>query len=101
MKKIINGKKYNTETAKLIDERTYSNPSDFNYVKESLYVKKTGELFLHGDGGAASPYAKRSSSNSWYGSEGIIPLTEREAMSWMEKYSTVELFEQTFGEVAE
>ncbi len=48
MKKIINGKRYDTETAKLIGSDGYSNPSDFNYWSEDLYQKKTGEFFLYG-----------------------------------------------------
>ena len=47
MKKIINGKMYNTETAKEIG--SWNNGryrSDFYYVGETLYKKKTGELFV-------------------------------------------------------
>ena len=59
MKKIINGKMYNTETAKEIG--SWNNGryrSDFYYVGETLYKKKTGELFVFGEGGAASRYAE-------------------------------------------
>ena len=52
MKKIINGKMYNTETAKYCGGYEFSNCGDFNYVCEELYQKKTGELFLYGEGGA-------------------------------------------------
>lgn len=52
MKKIINGKKYDTDTAK---EVGYSNngllSTDIDYIEETLYQKKTGEFFLYGEGG--------------------------------------------------
>lgn len=47
MKKIINGKKYDTDMAK---EVGYDNNgllcSDFYYIEETLYKKKTGEFFM-------------------------------------------------------
>ena len=54
MKKIINGKKYDTETAKLIcwydintlvrHNHIYEN--DLNFWSRNLYLKKTGEYFI-------------------------------------------------------
>ena len=58
MKKIINGKMYNTETARKRGEYEYSNRRDFNYVSEELFRKRTGEFFTAGEGGAASKYAQ-------------------------------------------
>ena len=47
MKKIINGKKYDTNTAtKVADYWNGYGASDFNYVSEELYLKNTGEYFL-------------------------------------------------------
>ena len=47
MKKIINGRKYDTETAKEIGYWSNGYPcSDFNHCEETLYLKKTGE-YLH------------------------------------------------------
>ena len=51
MKKIINGRKYDTETAKHIGSRSEGQPGNFEYFTEDLYLKKTGEFFLLGDGG--------------------------------------------------
>ena len=45
MKKIINNKLYNTQTATML--ASYDNhclPNDFHYVEETLYRKKTGEF---------------------------------------------------------
>ena len=60
MKKIINGKLYNTETAKKLAE--YSNDctwSDFRCLEEALYRKRTGEYFLYGSGGPLTGYAEK------------------------------------------
>ena len=39
MKKIINGKKYDTETAVYICGYEYGTCNDFSHIKESLYRK--------------------------------------------------------------
>lgn len=102
MKKIINGRLYNTETAKKCGEYE-PNPyrSDFNWFCESLYQKKTGEFFLHGDGNAASPYSKSCGQNEWCGAEIIKPMSYSEAQEWAERHLTGEQYEQIFGEVSE
>lgn len=85
MKKVINGKLYNTETAKCIGQ--WSNglfTNDFNYCSEDLYITKSGAYFLHGDGGAMSIYSV-SRGNNRGGSEEIIPLTPQDAREWAEK----------------
>lgn len=46
MKKIINGKKYDTSTAKYLGEYDFGYQSSFNWYREELYEKKTGEFFL-------------------------------------------------------
>jgi hypothetical protein len=101
MKKIIKSKQYNTETAKECGQYSYSNRSDFNYFCETLYRKKNGEFFLHGDGGAASQYAKSCGQNEWCGGETIIPLTYQEAQEWAEKHLTGDEYEDIFGDVSE
>lgn len=59
MKKVINGRSYNTETAKELGYQTngYAN-NDFYFTGETLYRKKTGEFFLYGEGGAYSIYGR-------------------------------------------
>lgn len=102
MKQIINGKKYNTETAKEMGcwSNNYSY-GDFNYCRESLYRKKTGEYFLYGVGGAMSKYSQSCGQNSWSGGEKIMPMTESEAKRWAEKHLTADEYEEIFGEVEE
>ena len=46
MKKIINGKMYNTDTARKVASCEHGDgPRDFRYYSESLYCKRTGEYF--------------------------------------------------------
>lgn len=101
MKKIINGKKYDTATATEI--AAWDNGclrSDFSYCEESLYRKRTGEFFIHGRGGAMTKYSERC-GNSWCDGEAIIPLSIAEAKAWMEDHCDVYTYEGTFGEVEE
>lgn len=101
MKKIIDGKMYNTETATNKGEWNngiYSN--DFRNCSETLYQKKTGEFFLHGSGGAMSKYAETFGNNTC-GMSVIIPLSEVEAQNWVELHLDVDEYVAIFGEVAE
>lgn len=102
MKKIIKGKVYNTETAKMVGE--YSNGlsySDFCHCYEELFQKKTGEFFLWGAGGPMSKYAEHHGWNETSGSEKIMPMTYNEAKEWAEDHLDADEFEAIFGEVSE
>lgn len=102
MKKIIDAKLYNTETAAYVASYTsdYS-LYDFHYYKETLYKTKKGNYFMHGEGGGLSPYAEYvEGSGSTYG-ERLIPLTREEAMDWAEKHMYVDDFVEEFGDVEE
>lgn len=100
MKQIINGKKYDTETAECVAEHTNNLPeNDFNYCDEYLYRKTTGEFFLYGKGGPLSKYAV-SCGNGWTSGKEILPLTDSEAKAWVESFDNDE-YETLFGEVAE
>ena len=96
MKKIIGGKRYDTEKAVLCGSDSFSNYTDFNYWEESLYQKRTGEFFLHGEGGARTKYAKRTELNSWCGGEKLIPLTYDEAKAWAEEHLDADTYEKYF-----
>jgi len=101
MKKIINGKMYNTDTANQVGWHGYSNRRDFCFFCETLYQKKTGEFFLHGEGGANSKYRTVISHNCWGGGEKIIPMTDDEAREWVETYLDADTYVMLFGEPEE
>lgn len=96
MKKIINGKRYDTNTAKELGYYEYSNRRDFHHWEETLYRKNTGEYFLHGVGGAMSRYAESCGQNEWCGGEKIIPLTLEAAQKWAEEYLDADEYEKIF-----
>lgn len=101
MKKIINKKLYDTSTAASIAE--YSSPvsvSDFSFYRETLYRKRTGEYFIHGEGGALSRYASRDYDGMTWG-EQILPLTYDAARDWAEHHMDVDAYQDEFGPTAE
>ena len=101
MQKIIKGRKYDTDTAQEVCGYSNGLPfGDFDWVQETLYVKRTGEYFLHGKGGARSKYAKADGDFMGGGSE-IIPLSEKEAQSFVEENGDTETYERFFGEASE
>ena len=82
MKKVINGKLYDTSTAEKIGSWSHGSRRDFRRVREVLYRKKTGELFLHGSGGPLSRYAHRLSYNTWGSGETIIRVPDFDPKEW-------------------
>lgn len=101
MKKIINRKTYNTETARSVSVWCNGEYGNMSYVKETLYKKKTGEYFLYGMSGANGKYAESFGCNSWSGGEAFIPYTEDQAKKWLEKHGSAEEYIKEFGEPEE
>ena len=103
MKKIINGKMYDTATAKRLGQAHGGGQSfrDFQYWEERLYQKRTGEFFLHGEGGPMTRYAEHIDQNNWSGGERIIPLSVKEAREWAEENLDADDYQEIFGEVSE
>ena len=102
MKKVINGKRYDTETAALVAADSYSHPGDLGYWSEEIYRTKRGNWFLAGEGGAMSKYARAVGQNEMGGGNAIIPLTKSDALSWLEAHtSDSESYEKYFTDVVE
>ena len=98
MRKIINGRTYNTETSKEIGywfNGLYSN--NMGYCCETLYRNTKGAYFIHGEGGAQSKYSAPAGDMRGPG-EGIVPLTDEEAREWAEKHLDADEYEAEFGE---
>ena len=102
MKKIINGRVYDTEKARELG--TYANYGswrDFSHLEETLYRKKTGEYFLFGEGGPMTRYAEAEGQNGWSGGKRIMPMTYDEAREWAEEHLEADEYEAIFGEIVE
>lgn len=97
MRKVINGKLYDTDTARPIADWSKGYSSDFAHVSETLYRKRTGEYFLHGEGGPMSAYAESCGQSQWRGGEAIRPLDYDAARRWMEGHADADAYEREFG----
>jgi hypothetical protein len=79
MKRIIDGRRYSTETATELLHRSYGYGGDFAHYDEGLYRTKRGAYFVAGTGGPASHYAESTGQNWTSGGSGIRVLTTSEA----------------------
>ena len=102
MKQSINGKMYNTKTAKKLAH--YWNglgAGDFNNLSEDLYQTRKGTVFISGKGGARTGYAE-SVGNMFCGGERIRPLLTDEAIiEWCERTGNDQALEEHFPELIE
>ena len=97
MRKVINGRTYNTATSKHIGN--WGNGiygSDFRSCSEDLYKNTKGAYFLVGEGGPLSKYSV-SHGNDTSGGRELIPMTATEAQEWAEGHLTAEEYEAEFG----
>lgn len=101
MKKIINGKVYDTETAKELGYQAWNWGNNLTQKSETLYRKKTGEYFVYGHGGPMTEYAQPSGSSNWSDGSRIMPMSYSEARKWAEDNLSAEEYEAIFGAVAE
>ena len=102
MKKIINGRRYDTDTAR--EMASASSPegrSDFHWWEETLYRKSTGEFFLYGQGGPASKYAESCGQNQWSSGSRIMPVSLEAAQKWAEEHLDGDDYEEIFGAIEE
>lgn len=97
MKKYLNNKLYDTSTATLVGANSNKLPaSDFSWMWESLYRKRTGEYFLFGEGGPMTRYGESCGNNEYGYGKSIIPLTFEAAQKWAEKNLEEDEYESEF-----
>jgi hypothetical protein len=97
--RIIEGKKYNTQTAELVaDYWNGRGGGDFHALSEELYLTKRGAWFIAYNGGALTYAAVSCGNNSTCGSKGIRTLTAEEAMEWLENHEETEALEAHFSD---
>lgn len=101
MRKVIEGRTYNTETSKIIGSWTNGHMvNDFYFCEETLYKNTKEAYFLRGAGGGYSDYAVVQGDSRGWG-EAIIPLTSAQARQWAEKHLDANEYEAEFGEQPE
>lgn len=97
MKKVIKGRVYCTETAKELGWwSNTANSRDFAWASETLYKTKSGQYFLHCEGGALSRYASHFGNERGYG-EKIEVLSIDQAKTWAEERLDGDEYEEIFG----
>lgn len=103
MKAIIEGVRYDTDSAELIGEAyTYGNRGDYTYWEAALYRSpRAKRYFLAGSGGPMTMWAKRSGSNGWSGSSGIKPMERAEAFEWAQAHLRDDEVEAAFSDMIE
>jgi hypothetical protein len=101
MKSTIDNKTYNTETATKVAEASNHAPyNDFRAWRETLYMTRKGNWFLHGWGGAMTKYATHYCNSSSDG-EQIIPMSREQALAWCAEHNAQEAIDNHFGDLVE
>jgi hypothetical protein len=103
MKRIIDGKRYNTDTATEIADVSPSGfyRGDFRYEDTKLYRTPKGRWFLSGEGGPMSRWAQSAGLNSYCGGAGLHVLDDDEARALLEQHGETEAIETYFGAVVQ
>ena len=97
MKKVINGRRWDTDKANLVCEVVNGMPRDLDYVSAGLYqTPRSKRFFLAGEGGPMTIFAHYD-GNSCCGGENLIPLSAEEARTYAEQYADAETVERFFA----
>ncbi|WP_400244970.1 hypothetical protein AB3U99_01210 [Niallia sp. JL1B1071] len=96
MIKIIDGKRYNTDTAEEICDWTNGKFGKFEYREKTMFRTKKGNWFIYHYGGPMTDMAISAGMNSWSSSEDIEPVTEKQALDFLEKYNGYKAIEKYF-----
>ena len=97
MKKYVFGRKYDTDTAKLVGIEHGEEPEDDpGYRFEALYVKRNGEYFLH-----VHTVEGKLVKGKWEPLDQIFPMSFPEARDWAELNLDGDTVEAEFGDAGE
>jgi hypothetical protein len=99
MKLIIDGKRYDTDTAECIHEWSNAYPSsDFHHRTKSLYRTKNGNWFMWHEGGALTDMAESAGQNCWTGGQSLEPMNEADVRAFLETHDGTKALEEWFPE---
>lgn len=92
MKKVINGKMYDTEADLAIAFYEVSdNTNSRYYFRESLHMTRGGEFYLHGTGGFFTQYAMICEDGSKAPGEDLILMPIEKTKRWVKLHYGVGL----------
>lgn len=100
MKKIINGKVYDTDRARLIADVPHSNiRGSEGSCEQKLYQKRTGEYFLLLSGARAEVVSNMSLAKQPHDKERhVYPISYDQARKWAESELDADKYISIFGE---
>jgi hypothetical protein len=94
MKKIIDGKRYDTETATLVARNTTSSKDFYDWCDETLYRTANGAWFLVGEGYARSRWASIAPDGMrGPGGPTLQVVDAFEARDWLERFDEIDALE--------
>jgi len=102
MIRVIDGLRYDTETAEEICDITPQGSrsmsrSDFRWEDTRLYRTRKGRFFVAGEGGALSQWAQPTGGNGSTAGEGLRPITEKQARYLVESFADAATYTRVFG----
>ena len=98
MKKIIDGKLYDTETAECLGFYQHFDGNTFHYLREALYRTKKGTYFIYSRHDAENPCIDDFVSGM---DVPILLFSREDAMLWAEIRLNAEEYFNAFGRPAE
>ena len=99
LKKIIDGKLYDSGSAKLVaDYDNYDEADVTLHVREMLYKTKNGSFFLVGTGHYKTTWScYNSKTGEFIEGHALVPLNEEEAKQWLALRDFIDEYEKLFG----
>lgn len=102
MKKIIDGRHYNTETSARIAEIQEGSREDLTCLDCALYrAVRSKDFFLAGYGGPLTAFGRKGASGFLEGSERVIPLSDAQALECIRKYADPEAILEHYAQTVE
>lgn len=101
--RIVDGKRFDTESASQIGYNWEGPASDFCFVEEALFqTPRSKRYFLAGQGGAATRYAEHlGHGQGRCAGSGIFPLSAAEAFAWAQAHLDTWEIEEHFEDMIE
>lgn len=97
MRRIINGKIYDTATAECLCELSSPPRSESGWHDTCLFRTKKGQFFLAGEGYAHSMWAQPWGNTDSQPGEGLRLIDEEEAQNILEQEDEHEILERLFA----
>lgn len=89
MRRIISGRRFDTEKATLIAQSSSSvRKGHPYYYQESLYQTPKGIWFLRGEGGSLTQWARPAEGGRRLRGANIYALSHKEVKAWLKAYAS-------------